>query len=85
MKELGKKSLNGNISICQDCTKTKNGFRVCSGNCEITSKHKRIEVSLTKEEVSALEKIAKSENRSRKNLCEVYLRKMIKEYKLEKI
>lgn len=39
----------------------------------------RIEMHLTEEEVSVVEKIAKEESRSRKKQCEFYMRKMIEE------
>jgi len=32
MKELGKKSLNGNITDCKYCD-VKHGFKVCCGKC----------------------------------------------------
>lgn len=41
----------------------------------------RIEMQLTEEEVVIIEKIAKEESRSRKKQCEVYIRKMIFDYK----
>ena len=41
----------------------------------------RIESHLTEEEVSIIEQIAKEEGRSRKKQCEVFLRKMIADYK----
>ena len=41
----------------------------------------RIEMQLTQEEVAVVEKIAKKEGRSRKKQCEVYIRKMISDYK----
>ncbi len=41
----------------------------------------RIEMQLTEEEVAVVEKIAKEEGRSRKKQCEVYIRKMISDYK----
>jgi hypothetical protein len=41
----------------------------------------RIEMQLTEEEVAIIEKIAKEEGRSRKKQCEVYIRKMISDYK----
>ena len=41
----------------------------------------RIEMQLTEEEVAIIEQMAKEEGRSRKKQCEVYLRKMISEYK----
>ncbi len=41
----------------------------------------RIESHLTKEEVAIIEQIAKQEGRSRKKQCEIYLRKMIAEFK----
>lgn len=41
----------------------------------------RIEMQLTKEEALIIEQIAKEEGRSRKKQCEVYLRKMIADYK----
>ena len=49
-----------------------------------TSKEKtmvRIEMQLTEEEVAIIEQIAKEESRSRKKQCEVYVRKMISDYK----
>ena len=52
-------------------------------NVELLYLHKmvRIEMQLTEEEVLIIEKIAKEEGRSRKKQCEVYLRKMIDDYK----
>ena len=41
----------------------------------------RIEMQLAEEEVIILEQIAKEEGRSRKKQCEVYIRKMISDYK----
>jgi hypothetical protein len=41
----------------------------------------RIEMQLTEEEVAIIEQIAKEESRSRKKQCEVYVRKMIADYK----
>lgn len=41
----------------------------------------RIESHLTEEEVVIIEQIAKEECQSRKKQCEVYLRKMISDYK----
>jgi len=41
----------------------------------------RIEMQLTEEEVAIIEQIAKEEGRSRKKQCEVYIRKMIADYK----
>lgn len=41
----------------------------------------RIESQLTEEEVTIIEQIAKEEGRSRKKQCEVYLRKMISDFK----
>ena len=41
----------------------------------------RIEMQLTEEEVAIIEHIAKEEGRSRKKQCEVYIRKMISDYK----
>lgn len=41
----------------------------------------RIEMHLTKEETAIIEQIAKEESRSRKKQCEVYLKKMIFDYK----
>lgn len=41
----------------------------------------RIEMHLTEEEVAIIEQIAKKEGRSRKKQCEVYMRKIIDEYK----
>ena len=41
----------------------------------------RIETQLTEEEVAIIEQIAKEEGRSRKKQCEVYLRKMISDWK----
>ena len=41
----------------------------------------RIESQLTEEEVAIIEQIAKEEGRSRKKQCEVYIRKMISDYK----
>ena len=41
----------------------------------------RIESHLTQEEVAIIEQIAKEEGRSRKKQCEVYIRKMIADYK----
>jgi hypothetical protein len=41
----------------------------------------RIEMQLTEEEVAIIEQIAKEEGRSRKKQCEVYIRKMISDYK----
>jgi hypothetical protein len=41
----------------------------------------RIEMQLTEEEVAVLEQIAKKESRSRKKQCEVYVRKMISDFK----
>lgn len=38
----------------------------------------RIEIHLTKDEVTLLDKIAENEGRSRKNLCETEIRKLIK-------
>lgn len=42
---------------------------------------KRIEIHLTDEEATILDQIAVEDSRSRKNLCEVYIRKMISDYK----
>lgn len=41
----------------------------------------RIEMHLKEEEVEIVEQIAKEESRSRKKQCEVYVRKMIADYK----
>lgn len=41
MKELGKKSLNGNIADCEYCD-IKHTFRVCSGRCNAD----RVEVAI---------------------------------------
>ena len=41
----------------------------------------RIEMQLTQEKVAIIEQIAKEEGRSRKKQCEVYIRKMIADYK----
>ena len=41
----------------------------------------RIEMQLTEEEVAIIKQIAKEESRSRKKKCEVYIRKMIADYK----
>ena len=41
----------------------------------------RIESHLTEEEVVITEQIAKEEGRSRKKQCEIFLRKMIADYK----
>lgn len=41
----------------------------------------RIEMQLTEEEVAIIEQIAKEESRSRKKQCEIYIRKMISDYK----
>ena len=41
----------------------------------------RIEIQLTVEESETVKQIAKEEGRSRKKQCEVYIRKMIEEYK----
>ena len=41
----------------------------------------RIESNLTEEEVAIIEQIAKEEGRSRKKQCEIFLRKMIADYK----
>jgi len=41
----------------------------------------RIEMQLTQEEVAIIEQIAKEEGRSRKKQCEIYIRKMISDYK----
>jgi hypothetical protein len=41
----------------------------------------RIEMQLTEEEALIIEQIAKEEGRSRKKQCEVYIRKMIADYK----
>ena len=41
----------------------------------------RIEMQLTEEEVAIIVQIAKEEGRSRKKQCEVYIRKMIADYK----
>jgi len=41
----------------------------------------RIEMQLTEEEAVITEQIAKQEGRSRKKQCEVYIRKMIADYK----
>jgi predicted transcriptional regulator len=38
----------------------------------------RIEIHLTEEETAKLDKIAEQEGRSRKNLCETEIRKLIK-------
>jgi predicted transcriptional regulator len=38
----------------------------------------RIEIHLTPEEVAKLDAIAKADGRSRKNLCETEIRKLIK-------
>ena len=38
----------------------------------------RIEIHLTREEVTKLDAIAEQEGRSRKNLCETEIRKLIK-------
>lgn len=40
---------------------------------------KRIEIHLTDEETETLDKIASADGRSRKNLCETEIRKLIKE------
>lgn len=40
---------------------------------------KRIEIHLTDEEAIKLDSIAKKDGRSRKNLCETEIRKLIKE------
>lgn len=39
----------------------------------------RIEIHLTKDEVKQLDNIAKEQGRSRKNLCETQIRKVISE------
>ena len=44
----------------------------------------RIEMQLTEEEVAIIEQIAKEEGRSRKKQCEVYIRKMISDYKCKR-
>ena len=41
----------------------------------------RIEIHLDKTETDILDAIAKEEGRSRKKQCEVYIRKMISDYK----
>lgn len=38
-------------------------------------------MQLTEDEVAIIEQIAKKEGRSRKKQCEVYIRKMISDYK----
>jgi len=40
---------------------------------------KRIEIHLTEEETAILDKISIADGRSRKNLCETEIRKLIKE------
>ncbi len=40
---------------------------------------KRIEIYLTEEETKLLDQIASADGRSRKNLCETEIRKLIKE------
>ena len=40
---------------------------------------KRIEIHLTEEETNTLDQIANADGRSRKNLCETEIRKLIKE------
>ena len=40
---------------------------------------KRIEIHLTEEETNTLDQIANTDGRSRKNLCETEIRKLIKE------
>jgi predicted transcriptional regulator len=40
---------------------------------------KRIEIHLTEEETKLLDQIASADGRSRKNLCETEIRKLIKE------
>ena len=44
----------------------------------------RIEMHLTEEETAIIEQIAKEKGRSRKKQCEVYLRKMIADYKCKR-
>jgi len=44
---------------------------------------KPIQLYFTEEELAILQEIADKETRSRKNLCETTLRKMIQEYKLK--
>ena len=56
-------------------------MRVTSGTIFYTNRMVRIESHLTEEEVAIIEQIAKEEGRSRKKQCEVYLRKMISDYK----
>ena len=45
----------------------------------------RIEMWLTKQESDIVKKIALEEGRSRKKQCEIYVRKMIDEYKKHKL
>jgi len=40
---------------------------------------RRIEIHLTEEETNTLDQIANADGRSRKNLCETEIRKLIKE------
>ena len=40
---------------------------------------KRIEIHLTEEETNTLDQIANADGRSRKNLCETEIRKLIKD------
>ena len=41
----------------------------------------RIEMQLTEEDAAIIEQIAKEDGRSRKKQCEVYIRRMISDYK----
>jgi len=41
----------------------------------------RVEIHLSEENTAIIEQIAKEEGRSRKKQCEIYLRKMIADYK----
>lgn len=44
----------------------------------------RIEIHLTEEETKALDEIASSDGRSRKNLCETEIRKLIERWEKNK-
>ena len=45
---------------------------------------KRIEIHLTEEETEALDQIASADGRSRKNLCETEIRKLIERWQKNK-
>ena len=44
----------------------------------------RVEIHLTDDEATAIAKIANQQGRSRKKQCEVYIRKMISDYKCKR-